>query len=42
MQNPKAITKIVYFCGICHKIIPKTLFCKSCKKQFPNEELDDE
>lgn len=41
-KQPKVnqITKVVYFCGICNKIIGHDFFCKSCKHQF--EVVNDE
>jgi len=41
-EEPKvrSIKKIVYFCGICNKIISDNWFCKPCNYQFTNEEFD--
>jgi len=38
----KEITKIVYFCGKCNKIIGHDFFCKPCQIQYPKGEFDDE
>ena len=39
--NFRKVTRVVYFCGKCNKIIGHDFFCKSCKIQYTIEEIDN-